>query len=176
MPPFDAHARFDALFESHRGPVYAYLLGRTGDRDRAADLLQETFVRVWRHLDDAWAVPEDRRRFYLLRLAANVANDAGRRAKTRAHLEYPLEPVALRVAAAGPAMETDAFAAAVDGAIAALPEELRTVLSMQVLGGLTSAEIGDALGRPAGTVRAMLHEARKKLERSLIAWSPEGPK
>lgn len=174
MADLARHARFDALFKAHRGPVFAYLLGRTGDRDRAADLLQETFVRVWRHLEDALAVPEERRRFYLLRLAANVATDADRRARTRSHLEAPFPEALAQVSA--PSIEPAGFAEALEGAIRALPEELRTVLTMQLVGGLTSQEIGEALGKPAGTVRSMLHDARRRLEKKLAAWISEVPK
>ena len=171
MPAPDAHARFDALFEAHRGPVYSYLLGRTGDRDRAADLLQETFLKVWRNLDEVCRVPEERRRYYILRLAANVATDARRRAAVRAHLESPLSDWVIQSVAIRP--EDGSFAEAVDRAMMALPKEWRTVLTMQVMGGLTSAEIGEALGRPAGTVRSMLHDARCRLQRTLAAWTPE---
>jgi RNA polymerase sigma-70 factor (ECF subfamily) len=174
MADLARQARFDALFEAHRGPVFAYLLGRTGDRDRAADLLQETFVRVWRHLEDALAVPEDRRRFYLLRLAANAATDADRRARTRAHLEAPFPEASAQAPA--PSYEPTAFAEAVDEAIRTLPEELRTVLTMQLVGGLTSQEIGEGLGKPAGTVRSMLYDARRQLEKKLAAWRSEVPK
>lgn len=166
MDASSRHARFDALFAAHRGPVFAYLLGRVGDRDRAADLLQETFVRIWRHLDDAYAIPQERRRFYVLRIAANVATDAARRARTRAHLEAPFPEASAHVAPP-PAL----LATAVEEAIQALPEDLRTVLTMQLVGGLSSQEIGDALGRPAGTVRSQLHDARRILERNLAPWT-----
>lgn len=175
MADLTRHARFDALFAVHRGPVFAYLLGRTGDRDRAADLLQETFVRVWRHLEDALAVPEDRQRFYLLRLAANVATDDGRRARTRAHLEAPF-PEAFAQCVPPPSPESSAFSNAVDEAIRSLPEEMRTILTLQLVGGLTSPEIGEALGKPAGTIRSILHDARRNLERKLVAWNSEVPK
>jgi RNA polymerase sigma-70 factor (ECF subfamily) len=50
-----------------------------------------------------------------------------------------------------------------DAAIGRLPEDLRTVLVLQVLGDRTSAEIGELLGRPAGTVRYQLALARRHL-------------
>lgn len=172
MADLNRHARFDALFSEHRGPVYAYLLGRSGDRDRAADLLQETFVRVWRHLETVLAVPEDRRRFHLLRIAANVATDAERRLKTRARLEGPF-PELNEPTTPPPSTESHAFSEALDAAIRSLPEEMRTVLTMQIVGGMTSEEIGQALGKPAGTVRSLLHVTRRNLERKLAAWNVE---
>ena len=48
----ELNALFDALYEKHARRVHAFLLGRTGNDDVAADLLQDTFVRTWRHLDE----------------------------------------------------------------------------------------------------------------------------
>ncbi|MBO0702174.1 MAG: sigma-70 family RNA polymerase sigma factor, partial [Candidatus Dormibacteraeota bacterium] len=56
---------------------------------------------------------------------------------------------------------------AVDRAIAALPEDQRVLLALQVMGGLTSAEIGRLLGEPAGTVRYQLSELRRRLRAAL---------
>jgi RNA polymerase sigma-70 factor (ECF subfamily) len=41
------------------------------------------------------------------------------------------------------------------------------ILSMATAGGLTSAQIGQALGEPAGTVRYRLSQARKQLAAAL---------
>lgn len=54
-----------------------------------------------------------------------------------------------------------------DDAIRALPEDLRVVLVLSVVGERTSTEVGELLGRPAGTVRYQLAEARRRLAHSL---------
>jgi RNA polymerase sigma-70 factor (ECF subfamily) len=51
----------------------------------------------------------------------------------------------------------------VDAAIQSLPDDLRVVLVLHLLGDRTSAEIGEILGRPPGTVRYQLSQARKRL-------------
>ena len=56
---------------------------------------------------------------------------------------------------------------AVDAAIRRLPDELRVPLVMQVLGGMTSTQIGQVLGRPAGTVRYQIARARRLLAEAL---------
>lgn len=50
-----------------------------------------------------------------------------------------------------------------DAAIRALPEELRVPLVMTALGGMESGEIGEVLGKPAGTIRYLVHKARARL-------------
>ncbi|NPV06738.1 MAG: sigma-70 family RNA polymerase sigma factor [Anaerolineae bacterium] len=173
----DAVSLFDELYRRHNRPVYAYLLGRCGDSDAAADLLQDTFLRAWRHLDDVRNVPQDRRRYWLLAVARNLAHDFHRRQAVRAPFGDPLpevmpsadgrhDPVA--------ATESGEQAAALDGAIARLPEELRLIICLRYLGEMSSAEIGEALGRPAGTVRYQLAKARALLAQD-VRLQPECP-
>ncbi|MHB0877123.1 MAG: RNA polymerase sigma factor [Anaerolineae bacterium] len=161
----DPHlALFDDLYAEQHRPVYAYLLGAVGDRDVAADLLQEVFLRLWQHRATAAAVPVERRRFWLFRVARNVRLDHYRRRGARAAHESPLPDgeAAEALSAGGLASTVD-----IDVAIAGLPEDLRTVLAMSALGGMNSAEIGEALDRPAGTVRYQLSRARLLLAEEL---------
>jgi RNA polymerase sigma-70 factor (ECF subfamily) len=48
-----------------------------------------------------------------------------------------------------------------------LPEEQRTLLALRFVAGLTSDEIGQALGKPAGTVRYQIAQARRRLAQEL---------
>jgi RNA polymerase sigma-70 factor (ECF subfamily) len=58
-------------------------------------------------------------------------------------------------------------AGVVAAAIATLPEQQRVTLTMAAAGELNSAEIGAALGVPAGTVRYRLSLARRTLAEAL---------
>ncbi|MFL5792820.1 MAG: RNA polymerase sigma factor [Actinomycetota bacterium] len=70
---------------------------------------------------------------------------------------------------AGPHLQAESRErlAQVDAAIRRLPEEQRVILSMATAGGLTSRQIGEALGEPAGTVRYRLSQTRKQLAAAL---------
>ena len=68
-PTMDREAEFRRLYEAHRVAVHAYLLGRTGDRSLAADLMQEVFLRAWQHLPKLLDMPEDRRRAWIFTVA-----------------------------------------------------------------------------------------------------------
>jgi RNA polymerase sigma-70 factor (ECF subfamily) len=51
-PPASADQRMQALYRAHARPLYRFLLRITfGDPQAAEDLLQETLLRAWRHLD-----------------------------------------------------------------------------------------------------------------------------
>jgi RNA polymerase sigma-70 factor (ECF subfamily) len=168
----EATAFFDALYGEHYRVVYAYLLGHVASADTAADLLQETFLRVWRHLDDARQIPCDRQRYWLFAIARNLTLDYRRRQEARQRcMEAVRESAVTRhESAAGrgdgdpaKALLARETAAAVDAAIAALPDDLRLVLTLHVMGGLTSAQIGKHLQRPAGTVRYQIARARQRI-------------
>lgn len=51
----------DALYREHHRVLHAYLFGQFAHSETAADLLQETFVRVWRHIGEARRVPTEKR-------------------------------------------------------------------------------------------------------------------
>jgi RNA polymerase sigma-70 factor (ECF subfamily) len=159
---------FDCLFERHRHAVFGYLYGQTGRRDAAFDLLQDTFVRVWRHIADARSYDEHGRMAWLLCLARSASLDSRRRTAVRTNLQAPM-PKGREPASAGHEAEVleRMTLERVDTAIRALPVKYRTVLTMTVLGGLTSEEIGTLLNRPPATVRYQLAEARKRIARKV---------
>lgn len=164
-------AAFTELFEEQRRPLHAFLLGRTSDRSVANDLLQETFLRAWRHWADLDDLDGGRRRAWLFTVARNLVVDHHRARATRAARDeavardqLPPDPYAPgtadRVALAGQLADLDV-------AIAALPEDERAVLTMSVVAGMSSRDIADSLDIPAGTVRYRLHRARTRLARQL---------
>src|SRR5690349_7036689 len=79
--------RFDAIYSEHRDVLFAYFLGRAGDREQALDLLQELFLRVWNSLHSIESLPEGKRKFWLFRVARNLVVDQYRAAAAsqRAH-------------------------------------------------------------------------------------------
>ncbi len=164
MNPDDATRLFDALFEEHRRVLHAYLVGQVGV-ENAEDALQEVCIRVWRNIEKVQAVPVERRRFWLVAIARNLALDFHRQCKVRERLimsstPHPTEnPEQVAVARD--------MAVRLDNAIRCLPDTLRTVLTLHIMGGLTSVEVGQLLNRPVGTVRYQLAQARKRLADTL---------
>lgn len=167
-----AEAAFAAIWDRHRDGVHAFLLARTSDREAARDLLQETFLRVWRRLDDVAALDEGPQRGWVFTVARNLVVDRHRSGATRAASIAALGREAGLARgvpdAAEEAVARDALTR-LGAAIAELDEEQRVILTMTAVGGMTSAEVGEALGRPAGTVRYELHRARAALARRLEA-------
>ena len=160
-------AQFDGLYREHHPVLHAFFLGRTSDPELALDLLQEAFVRAWRNLDLLLALPSGRQRAWLFTIARNLVVDQyrSRAARSAAQDALVASTTPDDQLSEGPetAVERDHEARLVDEAIRRLPDDLRTVLVLQVLAEKTSAEIGELLDRPAGTVRYQLSRARKRL-------------
>jgi RNA polymerase sigma-70 factor, ECF subfamily len=168
----DREAEFRRLYEANRVAVHAYFAGRVGDRQRAADLMQEVFLRAWQHLDKVAALPDDGQRGWLFTVARNLSVDAARHQRTVDDAQRALErEPAVREAGATAPASTAVLAAeratVVAAAIATLPEQQRVTLALAAAGDLNSAEIGAALGVPAGTVRYRLSQARRTLAEAL---------
>lgn len=164
----DREAEFRRLYEAHRVAVHAYLTGRTADRQSAADLTQDVFLRAWQHLDKLTDLPGDRQRGWLFTVARNLSVDAHRQRRTEAAASR-----ALAFESADPPRPASAAViaaeriAVVGETIARLPEQQRVTLAMATAGQLTSTEIAAALGVPAGTVRYRLSLARRALASAL---------
>ncbi|MEZ4710478.1 MAG: RNA polymerase sigma factor [Caldilineaceae bacterium] len=160
-------ALFNAAYDAHRQSLHAYLFGRTGDRELTHELLQETFMRAWRHVHVLQGMVESQHRYWLFSIAQNLLTDHYRKQATRAAIDRQLQND-VHVASAAARTPHEEMAEQeqmqqLDRAIARLPEDLRTVLLMQVLGEMNSTQISELLDRPAGTVRYQISAARKRL-------------
>jgi RNA polymerase sigma-70 factor (ECF subfamily) len=170
---------FERLYAEHRQTLHAFFLGRTSDPELALDLLQEAFVRAWRSVETLRPLTPERQRAWLFTVARNLVIDQYRGRAARAAVHDALVASAEQGERSAPApevsVERDQELRLLDQAIGRLPEDLRTVLLLQVLGERTSAEIGELLDRPPGTVRYQLSRARRRLaeELRLLDCSPE---
>jgi RNA polymerase sigma-70 factor (ECF subfamily) len=167
-PAMDREAEFRRLYEAHRAAVHAYFTGRTADRQSAADLTQDVFLRAWQRLDTLTDLPDDRQRAWIFTVARNLSVDAHRHQRTQAGTEQALARERAEAPRPASAAVIAAERVAVAGeAIARLPEQQRVTLAMATAGQLTSAEIAAALGVPAGTVRYRLSLARRAVAAAL---------
>jgi RNA polymerase sigma-70 factor (ECF subfamily) len=164
-------ALFDEVYAAHRQALHGYFFGRTGDAEVAADLLQETFLRAWRNLHTLCEMPPDQHRYWFFAIGKNLLTDHYRKQSPRTMAEETLEEEIPALAEQTPPpdvqIEHKDLLQWVDRAIQQLPEQMRMVLVMQVLGEMNSAEIGEALDMPAGTVRYQLSQARRRLAKDL---------
>lgn len=166
----DSVACFDSLYQRCYRQLYAYFLGRLGNPEAAADLLQELAIRVWQRIDAVGELPDDQQQRWLYSIARNLVIDHYRRSQMRNRYEMPMpdiEPPSGMATDPVTIVTSRESMVVADRAIMALPGPLRLVLVLRLLGDMTSAEIGKLLDRPAGTIRYQLKTARGLIAQAL---------
>jgi RNA polymerase sigma-70 factor (ECF subfamily) len=154
---------FEALVTRHRQAVYRLCWSATGNHADADDAAQETFLRVFRALPsynpDRPFGPWLRKIAWNCGLSVRRDGQAGVPQVSGEELPDPVDPAEGPEATASGNEESRRIAAAIAG----LPAELRAVLLLRAVEGLSYAEIADAAGIPAGTVMSRLSRARDRL-------------
>ncbi len=141
----------------------------TYDMDVAEDLVQEAFERFY--LKNMGFPSEDDAKYWLIRVAKNLALNHVRRSKREGAMVDKVKAAAVTKPSAGHdgerlLMEGETVKE-VRAAIKALPENLRMVIILKEYGHLDYKAIGRVLGISEGNVKIRVHRARKKLEESL---------
>lgn len=160
----EARRRMAEIHAEHARPVLYFLLRLVGsDRNEAEDLLQETMLRAWRHIDSLPADHRDLRR-WLLTVARHLTIDADRRRRARPR-EVQLENITGR-ATADDTMETVIVTHSVREALHELTSDQRTILTDLYVHGRPIRQVAALRGIPVGTVKSRAHHAVQALRRA----------
>jgi RNA polymerase sigma factor (sigma-70 family) len=164
---------FAVLFDRYAADIHHYAARRLG-ASAADDLVAETFLVAFRRRG-SYDTGRSQARPWLYGIATTLIARQRRserrlyRALARTGLDPLPEPIAdqvvRRVAAQGQQRRLAA-------ALAGLSPADREVLLLLAWGGLSYAEIAEALGVPVGTVRSRLHRARRKVREALADAEP----
>lgn len=143
------------VHEMHASRLWWYILGLTnGDRARADDVFQETFLRAWR-TRAVFGQSEVAVRSWLFTVAKRVIIDDWR--TSRARLEVVTDELPETVVADATDQADTRFL--VSAALGQLSAEHRSVLVECHIRGSSVDEASAKLGIPAGTVRSRTHYA-----------------
>jgi RNA polymerase sigma-70 factor (ECF subfamily) len=144
----------DELWRAHYAGLAGWVAALTGDAELGREIAAEAFTRLlgrWRRVEDP--------RGFLYVVATNLMRDQWRRdgrrtrALSRLRMERPRED-----------QPTDP---GVRDLVDRLPEKYRSIVLLHYYADLTVADCARAVGRPEGTVKRELTEARAQLLRSL---------
>ena len=161
---------WDELVRQHADRVYRLAYRLSGNRHDAEDLTQETFIRVFRSVQNYQPGTFEG---WLHRITTNLFLDMVRR-RTRIRMEA-LPDDYDRVPADEPNPEQifhDArLGPDLQAALDSLPPEFRAAVVLCDIEGLSYEEIGATLGVKLGTVRSRIHRGRQALREYLAAHS-----
>jgi RNA polymerase sigma factor (sigma-70 family) len=159
---------FEDLYREFADGIHHVAERMLGNPADAADVLQETFLAVFRRIE-TWR-GEGSLRAWLYQIAVRIALKTRRRRPIT--LDFEDESTTPPSVVDAPAAETD-FRAAVEQEIQRLPTGARTIFTLHVVEGLSHPEIAHALRIDEGTSKSQLHYARSILKRRLARFDRE---
>lgn len=163
---------YESLVRNYQHRIYRLCLAMTGTHPAADDLAQETFLKAYLALASfkegtnfcAWirriAVNSSLNYLRVRRREEPLGSRAGDNpgAVFSSKIETPL----------GELLKND-INRAVDTALEALPDKLRSVFVLHAVEGLKYEDIARTIGVPVGTVMSRLNRARNRLQKALAA-------
>lgn len=163
---------WDELVRQHADRVYRLAYRLSGNQHDAEDLTQETFIRVFRSVQNCQPGTFEG---WLHRITTNLFLDMVRR-RGRIRMEALPEDYD-RVPAEDPNPEQiyhdSRLGADLQAALDSLPPEFRAAVVLCDIEGLSYEEIGATLGVKLGTVRSRIHRGRQQLRDYLAKHSSE---
>ena len=154
----------EALVERYSGPLFGFGLRLLRDRGMAEEMVQDTFVRLWRGAK-RYDPERGSVRTFVYTIARNAAIDLQRRAASR-----PLSTDAGDLGSAGAGDEPfDKLVLGLDvrSALQTLSDKHRQTLELAYDDDLTQRQIAERLGIPLGTVKTRSHHALRALRQEL---------
>ena len=153
--------QFKASIEPHREDVYRFLVWLCYDRNLAEDLLQETYLRAWRSMDNLKNVAASKSWLFTI----------ARRELARYYGEQHTQDVSLDTIAEPVCPNEHQEVEDMRRAIQQLSVDFREPLILQIWFGYTTAEIAEHMQLTQAAVLTRLFRAREKL-RELWLISP----
>ncbi|WP_188262038.1 RNA polymerase sigma factor [Azospirillum tabaci] len=155
---------FDRLTRRHLRRSLALAHRVVGNASDAEEVVQDAFLQIWTHAD-RWRGDGTRFSTWLYRIVVNRAIDYRRR-KSFQSLDDAVEMADPAVGADGLLAERQ-LSAAVDAAIAALPERQRAALSLCYYQEMSCAEASEVLHVSVSAMESLLVRARRMVRTRL---------
>jgi RNA polymerase sigma-70 factor (ECF subfamily) len=168
-------AAFDELVNKYKQRIFAIVYNMTSNREDAADLTQECFIKAFRSLDRF----KGRSHFFtwLYRIAVNATLSHLKRNRYRRFFSFEnLNEEGINpdfAEALSSKMQTDRplmlgeLQEKLNEALQSLSPKHRTVVVLFEIEGLSHEEISEVMHTTVGTVRSRLHYAKRQLQASL---------
>jgi RNA polymerase sigma-70 factor (ECF subfamily) len=173
----ERHQAFEQQVFGHADALFGFGMRLTRNVADADDLVQETYLKVYRFWDSYNQGTNIRA--WLLRILKNSFINVYRKESREPDMvEYSdvMRPAAAgHVSSDADSLQERVFNNLLDddisAAVSGLPEEFRTIVILRDIEGLTYEEIARFVDRPLGTIRSRLHRGRKLLHAKLFDYA-----
>ncbi len=158
---------FNLLLKKYQQKLYWHIRRMVIDHDDADDIVQDTFVKIWKNLP---GFRSDAQLYtWMYRIATNECITFLNKKKQKNNI--PLDDVAYELAdtlADSGYFNGDKAQMKLQQAILTLPEKQRLVFNMKYYDDMKYEEMSDVLGTSVGALKASFHLAVKKIEAFLL--------
>jgi RNA polymerase sigma-70 factor (ECF subfamily) len=159
---------FNLLLKKYQQKLYWHIRRMVIDHDDADDLIQDTFVKVWKNLP---GFRSDAQLYtWMYRIATNECITFLNKKKQKNNI--PLDDVSYELAdtlADSSYFNGDQAQLKLQQAISTLPEKQRLVFNMKYYDDMKYVEMSEVLGTSVGALKASFHLAVKKIESFLLS-------
>lgn len=161
---------FELLYERHKRAAYSLARRIVGSDGNADDVVQETFISVWRSIE-RYDPKRASVRTWLMRIVHRRAIDGLRSQMVHLKRRADGEGVAESIEAKDPTPDNVAVSrdesSTVHGALDELPQDQRKVIELAYFNGFTHSEISEMLDVPLGTIKGRMRLGLEKMRASL---------
>ncbi|MCX6233277.1 MAG: sigma-70 family RNA polymerase sigma factor [Bacteroidetes bacterium] len=158
---------FDQLVRTYQRPIYWHIRRLVIDHDDTNDLVQNVFIKVWKHLEE---FREDSRLFtWMYSIATNEALSLLKYRRMRVFLPlHDVENELTQSLHADNYFNGDEIQIKLQKAILRLPPKQRIVFNMKYFDNLTYDDMSEILKTSVGALKASYHHAVRKIEDFLL--------
>jgi RNA polymerase sigma-70 factor (ECF subfamily) len=153
------------LYDRHGRSAYSLAYRMMGDRQAAEDLVQDSFIKVWRSAK-SYRAGRGSVRTWILSITHNRGIDHIRSTASRRRTQDRVEMTTETTQQSEAFSETwrNSQRSQVQEALKTLPEEQLKILELAYFSGYTHAEIAEMLDLPLGTVKGRMRLGMKKIK------------
>ncbi len=163
LNPKTQNAAFQKLLRNYQRPLYNHIRSIVLNHDDADDVLQNTFIKVFRYLKD---FKGDSKLFsWIYRIATNEAiTFINHKAKRNGTTSEAMQSKAIDNLKADSYFDGNELQIKLQKAIAILPEKQQLVFKMRYYEEIKYEDMSEILGTSVGALKASYHHAVKKIE------------
>lgn len=153
------------LYDRHGRSAYSLAYRMMGDRQAAEDLVQDSFIKIWRSAK-SYRAERGSVRTWILSITHNRGIDHIRSTASRRRTQDRVEMTAETTQQSEAFSETwrNSQRSQVQQALKTLPDEQLKILELAYFSGYTHAEIAEMLDLPLGTVKGRMRLGMKKIK------------